>query len=200
MLDGTDIYDGSVDPMAIRRRIGMVFQRPNPFPTLSICRQRACLCGASRNAARREAGDRRTRVAFGSCVDEVKDKLKSGPLRLSGGQQQRMCIARCGRRAARRSLDGRGDGIARSDRDVGDRRTDGEALRLVYDRSVTHNMQQAARVSDVTAFMLADESGTGRLSSKSTKRANSSPSRATRRPKITSPAASADAIRADQKA
>ena len=93
LLDGQDIYDGGVDPMSIRRRIGMVFQRPNPFPTLSIL-DNALAC-APRGLNRREKLETAERALRSAALwDEVKDKLRTSPLRLSGGQQQRLCIAR----------------------------------------------------------------------------------------------------------
>jgi phosphate transport system ATP-binding protein len=162
LLDGEDIYDSSVDPMAIRRRIGMVFQRPNPFPTLSILENTlACAGRGLRRSEKLEIAERALRSA--ALWDEVKDKLKTSPLRLSGGQQQRMCIARAVAAQpevllmdeATASLDPIATAVIE------------ELMASLSDSftivAVTHNMQQAARVSDVTAFMLADESGTGRL-------------------------------------
>ncbi len=163
LLDGTDIYDVSVNPMAIRRRIGMVFQRPNPFPTLSIL-DNTLACAGRRGMRRSEKlaiAERALRSA--ALWDEVKDKLKTSPLRLSGGQQQRLCIARAVAAQpdvllmdeATASLDPIATAVIE------------ELMASLSDSftivAVTHNMQQAARVSDVTAFMLADESGTGRL-------------------------------------
>ena len=161
-LDGQDIYSSGVDPMAIRRRIGMVFQRPNPFPTLSILDNTlACAARGLNRKARVESAERALRQA--ALWDEVKDKLKSNPLQLSGGQQQRLCIARAV--AAEpdvllmdeptASLDPIATAVIE------------ELMGSLADEftivAVTHNMQQAARVSDVTAFMLADEDGIGRL-------------------------------------
>ena len=162
MLEGEDIYANGVDPMSIRRRIGMVFQRPNPFPTLSILDN--TLACAGRGLARRrklEVAERALRSA--ALWDEVKDKLKSSPLRLSGGQQQRLCIARAVAAEPEvllmdeptASLDPIATAVIE---ELMARLTD--EFTIV---AVTHNMQQAARVSDVTAFMLADEDGVGRL-------------------------------------
>ena len=162
LLDGWDIYDTGTDPMAIRRRIGMVFQRPNPFPTLSILEN--TLACAGRGMLRRDRLDIAERALRSAALwDEVKDKLRTSPLRLSGGQQQRLCIARAV--AARpevllmdeptSSLDPIATAVIE------------ELMNSLSDEftivAVTHNMQQAARVSDVTAFMLADETGIGRL-------------------------------------
>jgi phosphate transport system ATP-binding protein len=162
LLDGQDIYDGGVDPMAIRRRVGMVFQRPNPFPTLSILDNTVASAGRSLNRRKKlEVAERALRSA--ALWDEVKDKLKTSPLRLSGGQQQRLCIARAVAAEPEvllmdeptASLDPIASAVIE------------ELMASLADQftivAVTHNMQQAARVSDVTAFMLADETGTGRL-------------------------------------
>jgi phosphate transport system ATP-binding protein len=162
LLDGEDIYAGDVDPMSIRRRIGMVFQRPNPFPTLSILDN--TLACAGRGLGRRERLELAERALRAAALwDEVKDKLKTSPLRLSGGQQQRMCIARAVAAQPEvllmdeptASLDPIATAVIE------------ELMSSLTDEftivAVTHNMQQAARVSDCTAFMLADESGVGRL-------------------------------------
>lgn len=162
LLDGHDIYDGDVDPMAIRRRVGMVFQRPNPFPTLSILdNTTACAPKGLSHRQKMEAAERALRAA--ALWDEVKDKLRTSPLRLSGGQQQRLCIARAVAAQPEvllmdeptASLDPIATAVIE------------ELMSSLADEftiiAVTHNMQQAARVSDVTAFMLADETGIGRL-------------------------------------
>jgi phosphate transport system ATP-binding protein len=162
LLEGQDIYGGEVDPMAIRRRVGMVFQRPNPFPTLSILDNTiACAPKGLNRNEKMEAAERALRSA--ALWDEVKDKLKTSPLRLSGGQQQRLCIARAVAAQPEvllmdeptASLDPIATAVI-------------EELMASLCReftivAVTHNMQQAARVSSVTAFMLADETGIGRL-------------------------------------
>src|SRR5574341_2411758 len=95
LLDGADIYGAAVDPVAVRRRVGMVFQRPAPFPTMSI---------RDNGAARLRVNGRLSPAAVEAAVDqalrqaalweEVKDRLKGSALALSGGQQQRLCIAR----------------------------------------------------------------------------------------------------------
>jgi phosphate transport system ATP-binding protein len=162
LLESQDIYAGDVDPMAIRRRIGMVFQRPNPFPTLSIL-DNAVASGGQRLSSRQrlEVAERALRAA--ALWDEVKDKLRSSPLRLSGGQQQRLCIARAVAAEPEvllmdeptASLDPIATAVIE------------ELMSSLAEQftivAVTHNMQQAARVSDVAAFMLADETGTGRV-------------------------------------
>ena len=162
LLDGRDIYAGDVDPMSIRRRVGMVFQRPNPFPTLSILDNTVASAGQGLNRRQKiETAERALRSA--ALWDEVKDKLRTSPLRLSGGQQQRLCIARA--IAAKPEVLLMDEPTASLDPIAG---AIVEELmgRLAEDFTivaVTHNMQQAARVSDVTAFMLADETGIGRL-------------------------------------
>jgi phosphate transport system ATP-binding protein len=162
LLDGRDIYDKDVDPMSIRRRVGMVFQRPNPFPTLSILDNTlAWGCPGLTKAQKLECAERALRSA--ALWDEVKDKLRTSPLRLSGGQQQRLCIARAVAAQPEvllmdeptASLDPIATAVIE------------ELMRSLADHytivAVTHNMQQAARVSDNTAFMLADQDGVGRL-------------------------------------
>src|SRR2546421_6518810 len=94
-LDGQDMYDPSVDPIELRHRIGMVFQRPNPFPTFSIFDNVAAglrLNGIKRRALVRERVEQSLREA--ALWDEVKDRLEKPGTSLSGGQQQRLCIAR----------------------------------------------------------------------------------------------------------
>jgi phosphate transport system ATP-binding protein len=162
LLDGQDIYSNDVDPMAIRRRVGMVFQRPNPFPTLSILDN--TLACARRGLNRRQKIDSAERALRAAALwDEVKDKLRSSPLRLSGGQQQRLCIARAV--AAEPDVLLMDEPTASLD-PIATAVIEELMARLADDFSivaVTHNMQQAARVSDMTAFMLADETGVGRL-------------------------------------
>ncbi|MBV8067643.1 MAG: phosphate ABC transporter ATP-binding protein [Candidatus Eremiobacteraeota bacterium] len=162
LLDGEDIYGGDVDPMAIRRRIGMVFQRPNPFPTLSILDNALACAGKGLNRRQKmECAERALHAA--ALWDEVKDKLRTSPLRLSGGQQQRLCIARAVAAEPEvllmdeptASLDPIATAVIE---ELMARLTD--EFTIV---AVTHNMQQAARVSDYSAFMLADEHGVGRL-------------------------------------
>jgi phosphate transport system ATP-binding protein len=142
--------------------VGMVFQRPNPFPTLSILDNTiACVPKGLNYRQKMDAAERALRAA--ALWDEVKDKLKTSPLRLSGGQQQRLCIARAVAAQPEvllmdeptASLDPIATAVIE------------ELMSSLADEftiiAVTHNMQQAARVSDVTAFMLADETGIGRL-------------------------------------
>jgi len=153
LLDNVDIYGGSVDPVAVRRRIGMVFQRPTPFPTMSIHDNVAAglrVNGRLPAAAVTVAVERALRQA--ALWDEVHDRLDSSALALSGGQQQRLCIARALAPEPEvllldeptGSLDPAGtQRIEELCHDLKRRYT------IVI---VTHNLQQAARVSDYTAF------------------------------------------------
>ncbi len=153
LLDGADIYDSSVDPVQLRRRIGMVFQRPTPFPTMSISENVAAGLRVNGGRPRAEldaAIERALRQA--ALWDEVKDRLRQGALTLSGGQQQRLCIARALAPEPEvllldeptASLDPAGtQRIEELCHDLKTRYT------IVI---VTHNLQQAARVSDYTAF------------------------------------------------
>ena len=159
LLDGLNIYAAGVNPIEVRKFIGMVFQRPTPFPTMSIRDNVAAgLRVLQKKPSRAETTEIVERALVRAALwDEVKDRLHHSALALSGGQQQRLCIARA---------------LA----------TDPEVLlldeptasldpisaqkveELVYELRkamtiviVTHNMQQAARVSDVTAFFLMGE-------------------------------------------
>jgi len=158
---GVDIYAKNVDPVEVRRRIGMVFQKPNPFPK-SIYENVAF--GARVNGYRGNLDELVERCLRRAALwDEVKDDLKKSGLALSGGQQQRLCIAR--------ALANDPDVILMDEpcsaldpiatlkiEDL--MRELAEQYTIVI---VTHNMQQAARVSDYTAFLLTDERTPGQL-------------------------------------
>jgi phosphate transport system ATP-binding protein len=162
LLDGEDIYATDMDPMRVRRRIGMVFQRPNPFPTLSII-DNVLACAARGLSGQQRLGVAERALRAAALWDEVKDKLKTSPLRLSGGQQQRLCIARA--IAAEPEVLLMDEPTASLD-PIATAVIEELMSSLAKDFTivaVTHNMQQAARVSDVTAFMLADETRVGRL-------------------------------------
>ena len=158
LLDGEDIYGSNVDPVNVRRTIGMVFQKPNPFPTMSIYDNVIAglkLAGHTRRAKTDEVVEKSLRAA--NLWEEVKDRLGKPGAGLSGGQQQRLCIARaiavepqvllmdepCSALDPISTL-----AIEDLISDLKDRYT------IVI---VTHNMQQAARVADTTAFFLTGE-------------------------------------------
>ena len=152
-LDGIDIYDAAVDPVQLRRVIGMVFQRPNPFPTMSIYDNVVAglrLTGRKSKAELDEVVERSLRRA--ALWDEVKDKLKANGMSLSGGQQQRLCIARA--LAVNPEVILMDEPASALDPVATLRIEELMAeLRSSYTIViVTHNMQQASRISDETAF------------------------------------------------
>ena len=159
LLDGTDIYGPGTDPVAIRRRIGMVFQRPTPFPTMSIYDNVASGLKVSDRAYRRKEVDEAVERALrqGALWDEVKDRLHTSAVALSGGQQQRLCIARAVAPLPEVLLL---DEPTASLDPAGTQRIEElchELKRQYTIVIVTHNMQQAARVSDYTAFFYMGE-------------------------------------------
>jgi phosphate transport system ATP-binding protein len=160
LLDGEDLYGKGVDPVAVRRRIGMVFQKPNPFPTMSVFDN--VVAGLRLNrlwASQRELRERAQRALRQAALwDEVKDVLHRPGGDLSGGQQQRLCIARA--LAVEPEVLLLDEPCSALD-PVATARIE-DLLRQLREQYtiviVTHNMQQAGRVSDMTAFLL-----TGRL-------------------------------------
>ena len=156
-----DIYDRSVDPVEIRRQVGMVFQKPNPFPK-SIYDNVAY--GPRVNGYRGEMDEIvETSLKRAALWDEVKDDLKKSGLALSGGQQQRLCIARA--LAVDPDVLLMDEPCSALDPIATTRIEDlirelCEQLTIII---VTHNMQQAARISDRTAFFTVGESGAGIL-------------------------------------
>jgi phosphate transport system ATP-binding protein len=164
-LDGQDIYDKGVDVTAVRRSIGMVFQRPNPFPTMSIFDN--VVAGLKLNGVRKkshleDACEKALRSA--NLWDEVKNRLSKPGAGLSGGQQQRLCIARTIAVEPQ---------VVLMDEPCSalDPISTGAIEDLIFELKneftiiiVTHNMQQAARVSDRTAFFSISQTGDpGRL-------------------------------------
>ena len=153
LLDGEDVYSPKVDLKKLRRRVGMVFQRPTVFPTMSIFDNVAAglrLNGALGREALRQSVERALQVA--ALWDEVKDRLGGSAIALSGGQQQRLCIARTVAPEPEVVLL---DEPTASLDPQGTQRIE-ELLFGLKEKFtiiiVTHNMQQAARVSDKTAF------------------------------------------------
>ena len=177
ILEGKDIYDSEADPVVIRRKIGMVFQKPNPFPALSVFENVSAglkLAGITKRSFLKEVVEKSLIQA--ALWDEVKDKLQSPGTSLSGGQQQRLCIARA--LAV-------GPPILLMDEPTSalDPISTAKIEELVTQLKnavtiiiVTHNMQQAARISDKTAFfLLGDLVEFGETSSVFTVRGKSAP-------------------------
>lgn len=165
LLNGKDIYARDVDPVVIRRQIGMVFQKPAPFPTMSIFDNVAAGIKLTRLWSRRwelaEVVERSLRQA--ALWDEVKDKLNQPGTSLSGGQQQRLCIARA--LAVEPEIILLDEPCSALD-PVATLRIE-DLMRNLAEKYtiiiVTHNMQQAARVSDMAAFFLMDSDHAGTL-------------------------------------
>lgn len=158
-FDGQDIYDRKIDPVELRRRIGMVFQKPNPFPK-SIYDNIAF--GARINGYQGDMDELVERSLKGAALwDEVKDKLKASGLSLSGGQQQRLCIARA--IAIEPEVILMDEPCSALD-PISTLKVE-ELMQQLKERYtiiiVTHNMQQASRVSDRTAFFNAEATDQG---------------------------------------
>lgn len=156
LLEGTNIYDHSVDPVLLRRQVGMVFQKPNPFPSMSI--RENVLSGlrltGTYDAATADSVVERA-LTQAALWEEVKDRLDAAATGLSGGQQQRLCIARS--LAVEPSVLLMDEPCSALD-PIATTRIENLIHTLKADYTiviVTHNMQQAARVSDQTAFMLS---------------------------------------------
>ncbi len=157
LLNGEDLYAPGVDPVQIRRRIGMVFQKPNPFPTMSVFDNVAA--GLRVNGVpRRRVGEIVERSLVHSALwDEVKDRLHGSATALSGGQQQRLCIARAMATEPEVLLM---DEPASALDPIATQRVEELMVALKKDYTivvVTHNLQQAARVSDYTGFFYLGE-------------------------------------------
>ena len=158
LLDGYDIYEPGINPIQVRRRIGMVFQRPTPFPTMSIAENVAAGLVIGPRISRAERADIVEHALKRAALwDEVKDRLSESPLNLSGGQQQRLCVARTVAPEPEvilldeptASLDPAG--AAHIEELVQELKREFTVV------IVTHNLQQAGRVSDVTAFFYLGE-------------------------------------------
>ncbi|WP_456825410.1 phosphate ABC transporter ATP-binding protein PstB [Cellulomonas sp. P5_E12] len=165
-MDGIDMYGSDVDPVAVRRQVGMVFQRPNPFPTMSIAEN--VLAGIKLNNKRISKSDAaevvETSLRSANLWNEVKDRLNRPGSGLSGGQQQRLCIARA--IAVKPQVLLMDEPCSALD-PISTLAIEDLIAELKSDYTiviVTHNMQQAARVSDRTAFFnLAATGQPGRL-------------------------------------
>jgi phosphate transport system ATP-binding protein len=156
LIDGKDLLGSDVDPVSLRRRVGMVFQRPNPFPTMSIRDNVSAGLRLNRIGGNHEEIVERT-LRQSALWDEVKDRLGASALSLSGGQQQRLCIARA--LAVEPEVVLMDEPASALDPIATAKIEDlihelKERYTIVI---VTHNMQQAARVSDQTAFFYMGE-------------------------------------------
>ncbi len=156
LLDGENILDSEIDPVQVRRRIGMVFQKPTPFPTMSI--RENVLAGLALNGVKLRPGSRTSIVERSlrraALWEEVKDRLGKPGLSLSGGQQQRLCIARA--LAVDPEVPLMDEPCSALD-PISTAHIEELVLELRQSYTivlVTHNMQQAARTSDFTAFLL----------------------------------------------
>ena len=158
LLDGQDVYAADVNPIELRKRVGMVFQRPTPFPTMSILDNVAAGLRTNGRRKKEEIVERVEAALRGAGLwDEVSDRLDASALALSGGQQQRLCIAR--------AIAPRPDVVLLDEPTSALDPISTQVIEdLIQDLKtqytvvvVTHNMQQAARVSDFTAFFYLGE-------------------------------------------
>jgi len=158
MLDDIDLYDKSIDPIYHRRKVGMVFQKPNPFPTMSIYDNVVAglkLNGVKDKRILDEIVEDSLKMAY--LWDEVKNDLKKSAIELSGGQQQRLCIARALAIQPEVLLM---DEPASALDPIATQKIEETIMELKKEYTiiiVTHNMQQAVRVSDYTGFMYLGE-------------------------------------------
>ncbi|HEY9167278.1 MAG TPA: phosphate ABC transporter ATP-binding protein PstB [Candidatus Kryptonia bacterium] len=158
MVDGTDIYGSNIDPVLVRRKIGMVFQKPNPFPSMSVYDNVIAGLKLTGRQSRRQYDELVEKTLVQAALwDEVKDSLQKSGASLSGGQQQRLCIAR--------TLAVNPEVILMDEpASALDPLSTAKIEELIFQLKdtytiviVTHNMQQAARVSDYTAFFYIGE-------------------------------------------
>ena len=164
MLGATEVYAGSTDATLLRSRVGMVFQRPNPFPTMSIYEN--AVAGLRFNGVRKKAlldEAAESALIAAALWDSVRDRLKAHASTLSGGEQQRLCIARA--LAVEPEVLLMDEPTSALD-PIATKRIEeliGELKHRVTIIIVTHNMQQAMRVSDRCAFLLMAEDKSGEL-------------------------------------
>ena len=163
LYEGTDIYDPEIDPVQIRLKIGMVFQKPNPFPSMTI--RGNVLSGLKLSGMKRENHDQIVEETLTSAGlwNEVKDRLDHAGGELSGGQQQRLVIARSLAVQPHVLLMDEPCSALDPASTLKIEETIRELSRSVTIIIVTHNMQQAVRVSDYTAFFLAAENEPGHV-------------------------------------
>jgi phosphate transport system ATP-binding protein len=165
LLRGEDIYAPGVDPVVVRRRVGMVFQKPNPFPTMSVFDNVAAGLRLNGFLVRRSHIVEKVEQSLSQAAlwDEVKDKLNRPATELSGGQQQRLCIARA--LAVEPEVVLMDEPCSALD-PVATLKIEDLMRELAKEYTiaiVTHNMQQAARVSDYTAVMMMAEDRAGEM-------------------------------------
>ncbi|WP_309569543.1 phosphate ABC transporter ATP-binding protein PstB [Deinococcus sp.] len=158
LLDGQDIYDPGVDPVSMRRRVGMVFQKPNPFPTMSVFDNVVAglkLTGVRDKAQLMQVAERSLKGA--ALWEEVRERLNTPATGLSGGQQQRLCIARA--LAVDPEILLMDEPTSALDPASTAKIEDlmSELKKVTTIVIVTHNMHQAARVSDTTSFFLVGD-------------------------------------------
>ena len=159
LLEGKNLYDKDVDPVAVRRDVGMVFQRPNPFPTMSI--RENVLAGVKLNNRKISKSDADDLVEWAlrgaNLWNEVKDRLDNPGIGLSGGQQQRLCIARAVAVHPQVLLMDEPCSALDPISTLAVEDLINELKNEYTIVIVTHNMQQAVRISDYTAFFLLGE-------------------------------------------
>jgi phosphate transport system ATP-binding protein len=163
LLDGRSIYAREVDPVRVRRRVGMVFQKPNPFPAMTIAENVLAGLKFSRSSAANKDDLIEESLAKSGLWNEVKDRLGELGGALSGGQQQRLCIARSLAVKPRVLLMDEPCSALDPTSTLRIEQTIKEIADEVTVVIVTHNMQQAQRVSDHCAFFLAEENQPGRV-------------------------------------
>ena len=194
LLEGKNLYDKDVDPVAVRRDVGMVFQRPNPFPTMSI--RENVLAGVKLNNRKISKSDADDLVEWAlrgaNLWNEVKDRLDNPGIGLSGGQQQRLCIARAVAVHPQVLLMDEPCSALDPISTLAVEDLINELKNEYTIVIVTHNMQQAARIADYTAFFNLRPLASRVTSSTSPTPPRCSTTRRTKKPNATSPDVLAD--------